>query len=62
MPTFCLYNLTMLGKVRLRRNDFLLFHPKHYINRPDLLKISRLLDRKLVIFWQVASQSWDYLM
>ena len=57
MPTFCLYNLTMLGKVRLRRNDFLLFHPKHYINRPDLLKISRLLDRKLVIFWQVASQS-----
>ena len=25
MPTFYKHNLTMLGKVRLRRNDFLFF-------------------------------------
>lgn len=28
VPTFYQYNLSMLGKVRLRRNDFLCFQPQ----------------------------------
>jgi len=31
-PTFCLYNLTMLGKVSLRRNDFLFFQTERDLN------------------------------
>ena len=29
IPTFYAYSLTMLGKVRLRRNDFLSFQAEH---------------------------------
>ena len=42
MPTFYLYNLTMLGKVRLRRNDFLFFQAKGALKSLISLQITRL--------------------
>src|SRR5690606_37274879 len=58
MPTFCLYNLTMLGKVRLRRNDFLLFHPKQWLNSITMLKISGFLNSKSTNFGDSKIKLW----
>lgn len=50
VPTFYQYNLSMLGKVRLRRNDFLLIQLKQWLNSIIMLKISCFLNSKSTNF------------